>query len=87
MDEQPDAALLQLGLNALYALSEKLGDPAKIKAAFELRLACLAGFAPDLAACSVCGSAEPDRFDLSQGTLHTLGASKMSINLSVPILS
>ena len=37
VEDQPDPALLQLGLNSLYALSNALGAPEKIKAAFELR--------------------------------------------------
>ena len=60
VEDQPDPALLQLGLNSLYALSEKLGERAKIKAAFELRLACLAGFQPELEACVICGKPEPE---------------------------
>ncbi len=58
-EEQPDAALLQLGLNCLYALSRALADPRQIKAAFELRLASLAGYEPELGACAVCGKSEP----------------------------
>ena len=60
VEDQPDAALLQLGLNSLYALSEKLGEPEKIKAAFELRLMALSGFQPDVSACAVCGRTEPE---------------------------
>ena len=57
-EDQPDAALLQLGLNSLYALSHDLADPRLIKAAFELRLMCMAGYAPDLEGCAVCGKTE-----------------------------
>ena len=60
VEDQPDPALLQLGLNSLYALSEKLGEPEKIKAAFELRLMCLTGFQPNVSACAVCGKTEPE---------------------------
>lgn len=60
VEDEPDPALLQLGLNSLYALSEGLGEPEKLKAAFELRLCCLAGFQPDLGACAVCGRTEPE---------------------------
>ena len=55
VEEQPDAPLLQLGLNALYALSRGLYEPEKIKAAFEMRLMCLAGYEPELGRCSRCG--------------------------------
>lgn len=60
VEDQPDAALLQLGLNSLYALSNKLYSPEQIKAAFELRLMCLAGYEPELKSCRVCGDEEPE---------------------------
>ena len=61
VEDEPDAELMQLGLNALYALSRGLYEPRLIKAAFELRLMCLSGYAPDLTACAECGRepAEP----------------------------
>ena len=60
VEDQPDPALLQLGLNSLYALSRDLRDPLLIKAAFELRLMGLAGFQPDTGACVFCGKTEPE---------------------------
>lgn len=60
VEEQPDPAVLQLGLNSLFALSNKLHDALKIKAVFEIRLMCLAGYEPDLGACVVCGETEPE---------------------------
>ena len=59
VEDQPDPALLQLGLNSLYALSRGLYEPWRIKAAFELRLMALSGYEPDLAACAHCGR-EPE---------------------------
>lgn len=59
VEEQPEAELVQLGLNSLYALSRRLCDARLIKAAFELRLMCLSGYAPDLSACAACGE-EPE---------------------------
>lgn len=56
---QGDAALLQLALNSLYALSASLYPPKLIKAAFELRLMCLSGYEPELNGCAVCGADEP----------------------------
>ena len=67
-----DSALLSLILNAMYAL-DKLGKPpALVKAAFELRLMCLAGYAPLLDACAVCGLPDPHPpcFHLAEGVLH-----------------
>ncbi len=56
---RPDPALLSLTLNSLYAL-DKLQRPLPlVKAAFELKLLCVAGYEPLLDACAVCGRAEP----------------------------
>ena len=60
VEDEPDGELMQLGLNALYALSRALFDSRLIKAAFELRLMCLSGYAPDLAACAACGGEPRD---------------------------
>lgn len=60
VEDQPDAALLQLGLNTLYALSNRLYPMEHIKAAFELRLMCISGYEPDMSACHVCGCEEPE---------------------------
>ena len=61
MEEEPDAELLQLGLNSLYALSRGLADMRLIKAAFEIRLMSIAGYRPDVNACSECGTTEPEQ--------------------------
>ena len=55
---QPEPDLLQLGLNSLYAVSEGIGGLKKVKAAFELRLAGLEGYAPATDSCAVCGRAD-----------------------------
>ena len=43
-----------------------------MKAAFELRCLCLAGYGPLLDACAVCGREPPEepRFHLREGVLH-----------------
>ena len=48
-----------------------------MKAVFELRAACLAGYTPDLFGCHICGRQDPDRFDLSQGQLECQGCRHM----------
>ncbi|MBR3292827.1 MAG: DNA repair protein RecO [Oscillospiraceae bacterium] len=80
VEEQPDEAMLQLGLNALYALSRQMYDPAKIKAAFELRLMCLAGYAPDLTGCAACGK-EPEEpaIDLQNGRVFCRSCPKEGV--------
>ena len=69
---RPDPALLSLALNSLYAL-DKLRKPLPlVKAAFELKLLCVAGYEPLLDACAVCGDPQPrePRLDLAEGVLH-----------------
>ncbi len=70
-EDSPNPEVLRLGLNALYAISRELFPPALVKAAFELRLACLSGYEPDLHACSRCGAFDKTeyRFDLAGGVL------------------
>lgn len=58
-DAPADGEILRLSLNCLYALSNDLCPPILIKAAFELRYMQLAGYAPDLRACTVCGALNP----------------------------
>lgn len=67
-EDAPTPELLSLGLNALYAVANSLNSDAVIKAAFELRLACLAGFEPLLGVCGVCG-----RADMAAPVLSLLG--------------
>ena len=72
---RPDPALLSLVLNSLYAL-DKLPRPLPlVKAAFELKLLCTAGYEPLLDACAVCGRTDPQapRLDLREGVLHCAG--------------
>lgn len=70
-----DPGLWSLILNAIYALDQLKKPLALVKAAFELKLLCLAGYEPLLDACAVCGVPEPEapRLDLSEGVLHCAG--------------
>lgn len=54
-EDMPSPEILSLGLNGLFALSEGKRDRRLVKAAFEMRLLCLAGFAPLVEGCGVCG--------------------------------
>ena len=66
-EDTPNPQLLSLTLNCLYALSQ-LSLPEKlIKTAFEMRIACIAGYEPDLSGCHYCGAAQTALFDLSEG--------------------
>ncbi len=67
-EDIPNPELLATLLNCLFALSN-LNIPLQIvKAVFELRVACIAGYFPDLTGCS-CGSEKSDLFDVSDGCL------------------
>lgn len=69
-EDIPNPNLLSLLLNSLHALSKLDLPELMVKAVFELRCACLAGYAPDLSFCHRCGSVQPDRFDISEGHLE-----------------
>ena len=86
-EDSPNAALLHLGLNALFALSRKLYDAQHIKAVFELRLACLAGFAPALERCADCGQRDMDapRLSLYGGAVHCAGCTPNAPGKSLPL--
>lgn len=72
-EDLPNPELLSLLLNCLYGLSKLSLEEKMVKAVFELRAACLAGYTPDLVGCHVCGCQTPDRFDLSGGHLECTG--------------
>ena len=69
-EEQP--AVTRLLLYALRAVAEQKRDPILVKAAFELRLLCLAGFTPEVERCSHCGAVtiEHPRLSLLGGAVH-----------------
>ena len=71
-EDLPNPELQSLLLNCLYALSNLDLPESLIKAVYELRAACLSGYAPDLFGCHVCGNQAPDRFDLSAGQLECI---------------
>ncbi len=84
----PSPELLSLILNSLHAL-EKLNKPhSLIKAAFELKAMCLAGYEPLLDGCAVCGAETPadPRFHLREGVLHCASCrSGMGDGISMPL--
>lgn len=69
-EDLPSPELLSLVLNCLFALSRLSQPEEKVKAVFELRCACIAGYHPDLSGCHVCGREEAEFFDLSAGQLE-----------------
>lgn len=86
-EDLPNPELLSLVLNCLYALSELSISETLVKSVFELRTACLAGYAPDLSGCHCCGLRYPEYFDVSEGKLicnrcHTgvIGGIRLPVN-------
>lgn len=87
-EDLPNPELQSLLLNCLYALANTDLPQAQIKAAFELRSACLSGYTPDLFGCHVCGSQMPERFDLSVGRLECIGCRNVeSAGIRMPVNS
>jgi len=90
-EDLPNPELLSLLLNCLHGLSKLDLPERKVKAVFELRVACLAGYTPDLFGCHTCGRQDPDRFDLSEGQLEChscrhLGASGIRMPVTASVL-
>jgi len=69
-EDAPDPELLPLLLNCLYALSRMQVPQIQVKAVFELRAACIAGYTPAIEGCCRCGAEHPERFDISHGRLE-----------------
>ena len=85
---RPEPEMLSLLLNSLYALDTLDKPLALVKAAFELRLLCVAGYAPLADACGVCGVPEPEGacLNLSEGVLHCASCrSQVGEGISMPL--
>lgn len=85
-EDIPNPELQSLLLNCLYGLSKLNLTHEFVKPVFELRAACLSGYTPDLFGCHICGSQNPDRFDLSAGMLECQGCrSSASPGIRLPV--
>ncbi len=86
-EEQSAGPALQLGLNALYALSRGVYVPEHIKAVFELRLMSLEGFQPEVDQCGVCGRRDVDgpMFSPASGMVHCAGCAPGAAGPSVAL--
>lgn len=67
LEDAPNPELLSLVLNCLYMLTQKDENELKIKAVFELRAACLAGYTPNLEECCICSDPNPVLFNTKEG--------------------
>lgn len=86
-EDIPNPELQTLLLNCLFALSALNEEEAKVKAVFELRAACIAGYMPDLFGCHSCGSQNPDRFDIAQGLLECHNCRTIGGGIRMPVTS
>ena len=69
-EETIDPELLRLGLNSLYAISKTDMPLKKIKAVFELKVASLSGYSPNLSFCAMCNkNGNPAMFDIQNGSV------------------
>lgn len=84
-EDLPNPELQSLLLNCLYALANLDVSEAKIKAVFEMRAACLAGYMPDLFGCHNCGNQNPDRFDISEGLLECHNCRSLGGGIRMPV--
>lgn len=69
-EDLPNPELLSLVLNCLHGLAKLSLPEPLLKAVFELRAACIAGYAPELHGCHICGDPMPDRLDIAEGFLE-----------------
>ena len=85
-EDSPSSELLSLLLNCLYGLSQLKKPQMQVKAVFELRSACLAGYEPDLTGCERCANPAPQLFNILSGTLQcTACAQEAGDGLRLPI--
>jgi len=81
----PNRELQSLTLNCLYALSETRLPLPQVKAVFELRVACIAGYAPDLYECRCSAGNRTGYFDLSGGVLLCDSCKDQNVGIRHPI--
>lgn len=86
-EETSAGELLRHLLNGLYVLSALEKPLALTKAAFELKLLCLAGYEPLADSCACCGRPEPEnpRLDVVQGLLRCGGCGGGEGSRSLPL--
>ena len=86
-EETPSQEILRHLLNGLYALSALHKPPDLVKAAFEIKLMCLAGYEPLADSCAFCGCTEPEQplFDVVEGVLRCRTCGVGESSLSMPL--
>ena len=87
LEDVENGEVLSLLLNALYALGELKKPPELVKAAFELKLMSVIGFAPLADACAYCGRTAPEAplLDIREGVVRCKGCGKGRGGFSMPL--
>ena len=81
-----DSDIMRLTLNSLYATAAGKHGTDKIKAAFEMRLAAILGFMPDVITCHTCGKTEGEFFfDIMAGAIECSECHRKSERLHVTL--
>jgi len=80
-----DPGLLAFGLNGLHILSNGNRNPKLVKAAFELRLMCHAGYTPDVSICPRCQAEAGLWLSLAGGRVHCRNCRPEQGGESVPL--
>ena len=72
VENQDEKELLRLVLNSLHTISLGRKPLPQIKSVFELRVASIAGFMPNLVACAGCGNSDLETyyFDVTSGVFR-----------------
>ena len=86
VEDAPAAPLLRHLLNGLYALSNLRRPLPLVKAAFELKFLCIAGFAPLADACAYCGRPDPSEpmLDPVRGVLRCRNCAPVDVPIRSP---
>lgn len=84
-EDSPNPAVLSVLLNSLYALAYLDYPILQVKCAFELKMACLAGYEPNVEFCGECRKDLPDYFNTDTGSVQCTGCAQKAAGLRVPI--
>ena len=69
-EDIPNPDLLSLVLNCFHAMTHLGRSECLIKAVFEMRASCIAGYTPDLSGCALCGNLCAYFFNVTEGRLE-----------------
>ena len=87
-EDLPNPELLSLILNCFHAVTKLGRSEILVKAVFEMRAVCIAGYTPDLSGCVSCGADTLLQFNVADGHLVCSRCSRGSdVGLRIPVPS